>query len=157
MDEIRAGGSCEACRQRGLTMGEILGDCITRQMAILRDVNPQAEVWVWSDMLDPNHNARGNYYLVEGDFTGSWEHVPTDLKIVCWYYARRRESLAHFSELSFHTLAGAYYDGDTLDNPRGWLEVLDRTPYALGIMYTTWQNKYALLADFGDLVSRGRE
>jgi len=157
MDEIRAGGSCEACKQRGLTMGEILGDCISRQAEILREPNSAAEVWIWSDMLDPNHNARGNYYLVEGDFTGSWEHVPRDLGIVCWYYARRRESLAHFSDLGFHTLAGAYYDGDTLDNPRGWLEALDRTPYALGIMYTTWENQYALLAGFGDLVSKERQ
>ena len=42
------------------------------------------------------------------------------------------------------------YDGDTLDNPKGWLEALDGTPGAIGIMYTTWQNKYGLLADFGD-------
>jgi len=35
-------------------------------------------------MLDPNHNARGNYYLVKGDFTGSWNHVPKDLIIAVW-------------------------------------------------------------------------
>ena len=29
-------------------------------------------VYVWSDMLDPKHNAHGNYYLVEGHYTGSW-------------------------------------------------------------------------------------
>lgn len=154
MDEIRAGGTCEACRSRGLSMAEILGDCITRQAEMLREVNPEADVLIWSDMLDPNHNARANYYLVDGDYTGSWEHVPKDLVIMCWYYARRRESLAHFSGLGFRTFAGAYYDGDTLDNPRGWLEALDETPNAVGIMYTTWQNKYDLLAAFGDLVSK---
>jgi hypothetical protein len=52
------------------------------------------------------------------------------------------------------TAAGAYYDGDTLDNPKGWLEALDGTPGAAGIMYTTWQNKYGLLAGFGDLMGR---
>ena len=62
--------------------------------------------------------------------------------------------LAHFSALGFKTLSGAYYDGDTLENPAGWLEALDRTPGVLGIMYTTWQNKYALLGQFGDLVSK---
>ena len=71
-----------------------------------------------------------------------------------WYYEKRHESLAHFSGLGFKTLAGAYYDGDTLENPKGWLEALDRTPAAIGIMYTTWQNKYDLLAPFGDLVSK---
>jgi len=154
MDEIRAGGSCAACKERNMSMGEILGDCITKQVEILRGNNPKAEIYVWSDMLDPNHNAHGNYYLVDGNFTGSWKHVPKDLIIACWYHKKREESLKFFSGLGFRTLAGAYYDGDTLDNPRDWLESLDRTPGAVGIMYTTWQRKYELLADFGDLVMR---
>ncbi len=153
MDEIRAGGSCAACKARKITVAKILADCITKQVAILRGLNPKAEIFIWSDMLDPNHNAHGNYYLVEGDYTGSWKYVPKDLVIVCWYYNKRDASLKFFSDLGFRTLAGAYYDGDTLENPRGWLESLDRTPAACGIMYTTWQNKYKLLAPFGDLVS----
>jgi len=152
MDEVRAGGACRACKDRKMTMGRILGDCITRQAAMIHRVNPKAEVWAWSDMLDPNHNAHGDYYLVEGDFSGSWNYVPKDLCIVCWYYEKRNESLKFFSNLGFATVAGAYYDGDTLENPKGWLEALDRTPGARGIMYTTWQNKYELLAAFGDLV-----
>jgi len=36
------------------------------------------------------------------------------------------------------------------------MEELAHTPGALGIMYTTWENKYKLLAPFGDLVSRGK-
>jgi hypothetical protein len=154
MDEIRAGGSCEACKARKMSMAQILGDCLTRQFEMIRRVNPEAEVFVWSDMLDPNHNAHGNYYLVEGDYTGSWNYVPKDLRIVCWYYQKRNESLAHFSGLGFKTLAGAYYDADTLENPKGWLEALDRTPGTVGIMYTTWQNKYELLGPFGDLVTK---
>ena len=129
----------------------------TRQFEIVRGVNSQAEVFVWSDMLDPNHNAHGNYYLVEGDYAGSWKYVPKDLRIVCWYYQKRNESLKHFSGLGFKTLAGAYYDGDTLENPKGWLEALDRTPGAVGILYTTWQNKYRLLGPFGDLLVREEE
>ncbi|MGQ9729744.1 MAG: hypothetical protein ACUVX8_00590 [Candidatus Zipacnadales bacterium] len=154
MDEIRAGGSCAACKARGMTMGEILGDCITKQVALLRKYNPGCEVLCWSDMLDPNHNAHGNYYMVDGDFTGSWEHVPKDLILACWYYSKREASLAFFAERGFRTFGAAYYDGDDLTNPQGWLESLHRTPKALGIMYTTWRNKYDLLAAFGDLVSQ---
>ncbi|MBM3815047.1 MAG: hypothetical protein FJW20_25790 [Acidimicrobiia bacterium] len=65
----------------------------------------------------------------------------------------RNESLAHFSRLGFQTLGASYYDADDLENPKDWLASLDATPGALGIMYTTWQNKYELLAGFGDLVS----
>jgi hypothetical protein len=153
MDEIRAGGACRACKKRGLTMAQILGDCVTQQVGMIRDVNPDAEVLVWSDMFDPNHNARADYYLVDGDFTESWNYIPKDLVIVCWYYNKRNESLSFFSSLGFRTLAGAYYDGDTLDNPRGWLDVLEHTAGAGGIMYTTWRNKYELLAPFGNLVN----
>jgi hypothetical protein len=153
MDEIRAGGTCRACRKRGLTMAQILGDCVTRQVEIIRSINPDAEILIWSDMFDPNHNAHADYYLVDGDFTESWKYIPQDLTIVCWYYDKRAESLGFFSSLGFRTLAGAYYDGDTLENPRGWLDVLESTPGAGGIMYTTWRNKYDLLAPFGDLVS----
>jgi hypothetical protein len=153
MDEIRAGGTCQACNRRGLSMAQILGDCVTQQVRMIRQVAPNAEVFIWSDMLDPNHNAHGNYYLVDGDFTGSWQYVPKDLVIVCWYYEKRAESLAFFSSHDFRTLAGAYYDGDTLENPKAWIEVLNRTPKAIGIMYTTWQDKYGLLGPFGDLVA----
>jgi len=152
MDEIREGGTCEACR--GRNMGELLGECLTRQFRMIREVNPKADVWVWSDMLDPNHNARGNYYLVQGDYTGSWKHVPKEMGILCWYYQRRALSLAFFSKLGFRTIAGAYYDADNLDNPRGWLEEMARTPNAQGIVYTTWLNKYELLPEFGQLVSK---
>jgi len=152
MDEVRAGGSCQACKGRHLSMAQMLGDCITKQVALLRQVNPKAEIFIWSDMLDPNHNAHGDYYLVDGDFTGSWQYVPKDLTIVCWYYEKRKESLEFFSSHGFKTLAGAYYDGDTLENPRGWLDALDKTPEAAGIMYTTWQAKYDLLGPFGELL-----
>ena len=138
-----------------MSMAQILGDCVTQQTRIIHEVNPQAELFIWSDMFDPNHNAHGDYYLVDGDFTGSWNYIPKDLVIVCWYYSKREESLNFFSSLGFKTLAGAYYDGDTLENPRGWLEVLNNTPGACGIMYTTWQNKYELLAPFGNLVTGG--
>ena len=152
MDEIREGGTCEACRGRG--MARLLGECLTKQFQMLREVNPKVDVWVWSDMLDPHHNAHGNYYLVDGDYNGSWRYIPKEMGIVTWYYQRRAQSLPFFSNLGFRTLGGAYYDADTLENPRGWLEELSRTPNAQGIMYTTWLNKYELLADFGKLVSR---
>lgn len=152
-DEVRAGGTCAACKARRLGMAEILGDCVTRQVKLLREVTPGATCYIWSDMLDPHHNARGNYYLVDGDFTGSWLHVPKDLVIVCWYHKMREKSLKFFSDLGFRTLAGAYYDGDTLKNPQGWLDALAKTPKVRGIMFTTWRNKYDLLAPFGDLVS----
>ncbi|RPI29339.1 MAG: hypothetical protein EHM61_01970 [Acidobacteria bacterium] len=155
-DEQRAAGTCRACVDRHLTLGQLMGDCITRQFKILKTASPGAEVCVWSDMLDPNHNAdkRKYYYLTSGHFDGSWNYVPKELIIGCWYYERRDLSLKHFSSLGFRTVAGAYYDADDLRNPADWLKSLDQTPGAQGIIYTTWLDKYELLEEFGDLVSK---
>ena len=151
LDEIRAGGTCQTCSERNLSMAQILGDCISKTIRIIRNVNTDAEIYAWSDMFDPNHNAHANYGLA-GDFTNSWHYIPGDLIIVCWYYSKRKESLKFFSSLGFRTMAASYYDADNLDNTKGWLRALDETKGALGIMYTTWQNKYELLAAFGDLI-----
>jgi len=156
MDELRVGGFCEACQRRHLSMPEILGDCVTRQYQMIRAANPQAEVYVWSDMFDPNHNAREKYYLIDGSFDGTWKYIPKDLVMACWYYEKRDASLEFFSKLGYQTLGAAYYDADDLENPKGWLESLGRTRGAVGIMYTTWENKYQLLGGFGDMVGRGR-
>jgi hypothetical protein len=154
MDEVRIGGFCEACKRRHLPINQILGDCLTRQYEMIRAADPKAQIYVWSDMFDPNHNAREKYYLINGSFAETWKYIPKDLVIACWYYEKRDLSLPFFSKLGYRTLAGAYYDADDLTNPKGWLESLDRTHGANGIMYTTWENKYKLLADFGDLVSK---
>ena len=154
LDEERMGGTCEACRRRHMTMAAMMGDSATRLFDMARAASPGAEVFVWSDMFDPNHNAVANYYLVDGDFTGSWKYLPKDIRIACWNYDTREKSLPFFSGLGFQTLAAGYYDADDLTNPQGWLESLDRTPGAVGIMYTTWENKYKLLPGFGDMVSK---
>ena len=154
MDEVRIGGFCDACKKRHQTMAQILGDSVTRQYAMIHAANPQAQVYVWSDMFDPNHNAVAKYYLIDGSFEGTWNYLPKDIIMACWYYEKRDPSLGFFSKLGHRTLGAAYYDADDLQNPKDWLVSLDRTPGATGIMYTTWENKYQLLGGFGDLVSK---
>ncbi|HUU28160.1 MAG TPA: hypothetical protein VM123_10145 [archaeon] len=153
-DELRLAASCETCKKRGLTVAQILGDCVTRQAEIIRELNPNAEIFIWSDMFDPNHNAgprKGNYYyFVDETFENSWNYIPKDLIIVCWYHEMRDKSLAHFSKLGFRTLGSS---SGGLDVAASWLESLDRTKGAAGIMYTTWSTNFDALADFGDLVN----
>lgn len=151
-DEVREGDSCLACTNRKLSMGEIFGDCITRQYQLIKSINPQTQVFIWSDMLDPNHNAHADYYLVEGDFTGSWNHIPKDIGIVCWYYDKRKESLHHFSSLGFQTIGSIGADPGDIQIPKDWLGALDETPHSMGVMYTTWENRYGSLIPFGDLI-----
>jgi Carbohydrate binding domain len=152
MDEIRNGGGCQLCKKSGKSMARILGECITRQRQIFKKINPKIEVLIWSDMLDPHHNAGNNYYGVVGDFTDSWKHVPRDLTIVCWQHKIRRKSLDFFSGKGFATIGAAYYDARDLTGCRQWLESLQKTPRARGIIYTSWQKKYQLLGAFGQLL-----
>src|SRR5262249_17991048 len=149
--EIRLFNRCESCKRRHLSAAAILGDLVERLYAMIHEVNPKADVWVWSDMWDPNHNSVPRYFLVDGDPVDTWKYLPKDIGIACWYYERRRASLDFFSSHGFRTLGAAYYDADDLKNPQGWLEALDTTPRASGIMYTTFESKYKLLGPFGDL------
>lgn len=152
MDEIRMGGSCQACR--GRNMAELLGECVTRQVQTLRRYMPNVEVLIWSDMLDPHHNAHADYYLVEGDYTGSWRHVPQDLIMAVWGGKPREKSLRFFAEQGFRTLIACYYDADDLSEVKGWLELARQSPNVRGFMYTPWQKKYGLLGAFGDLLQQ---
>jgi len=111
---------------------------------------------VWSDMFDPNHNAHGNYYLVDGDFTGSWKHLPKDLVVAVWGGEPREKSLSFFAKEGFSTLVACYYDADDLNDVNGWLQAARPLPNVRGFMYTPWQKKYSLLPAFGDLVKQGR-
>ena len=153
-DEERMGGTCVACRNRHMSLAAMIGDSATRLFNLARTASPGVEVFVWSDMFDPNHNAVNNYYLTDGDYTGSWKYLPKGIRIACWNYDTREKSLPFFSGLGFQTLGAGYYDADDMKNVEGWLESLDKTPGAVGIMYTTWENKYKLLPAFGDLVSK---
>ncbi len=149
MDEIRMGGTCAACRNRD--MAALLGECITKQVAILRRHMPGVEVYIWSDMLDPHHNAHGDYYLVDGDFTGSWNHVPKDLIIAVWGGAPRAKSLQFFEEQGFRTMIACYYDAANLDGVRAWMRLARGHRNVTGFMYTPWRKSYDLLGQFGEL------
>ena len=150
MDEIRAGGTCAACMARNTDMAHILADCITRQCQFIREVCPEAEIYIWSDMLDPAHNAHDNYFRCKGTFAGVWNLIPKDLVIACWHDGRK--SMPFFSGLGFRTFGAAYYDADNLDGSRDWLQICRQTPGCRGIMYTSWQNKYQLLGPFGEMI-----
>ncbi len=149
-DEVRMGGTCKACAGRDLA--QLLGECVTRQAAAIRRYSPGAQVYVWSDMFDPNHNARPNYYLVQGDFTGSWKYVPQDLILTVWGGGPREKSLRFFADQRFPTLIGCYYDAENLDDVKQWRTVAKPLSNVRGFMYTPWTKRYDLLPAFGELL-----
>ena len=143
MDEFRTGNTCAACKARNLSMAQLYGEALTRMHGIVRRVHPGAEIYVWSDMLDPNHNGVERYYNCRGSFAGAWRYVPKDLVIACWYDRKGAESLAFFSGLGFRTLVAAYYDEKPpFEWSRKFRDAARRTDGTLGYMYTTWRHAY---------------
>lgn len=146
-DEMRIANWCEACRKRGLTPGQLLADNVRRCVEMIRALDPKAEIFVWSDMFDPFHNAVNHYYLVNGDLAKSWEGLPKEAVIVNWHFDRRKENMPWFAQRGHRQILAGYYDGDP-QSIRVWLEDAKGVPGVVGVMYTTWQNRYDDLEAF---------
>jgi hypothetical protein len=151
-DEIRVFNWCAACRRRNLDAGPLLADNVRTCIRLLREVNPGGRIYVWSDMFDPNHNAHENYYLVRGDYRGSWEGLDKEVIIVPWYFEKREASMKWFSDRGHRQVIAGYYD-DAPERVRDWLNTGKKHPGLQGVMYTTWQHKFVDLERFNEIVS----
>ncbi len=155
-DEIRVLGWDESCARRSLTPGQILADDVKTCVRLVRETAPGADVCVWSDMFDPNHNAHDRYYLVNGDLAGSWEGLDKDVIVVPWHFEKRAESLKFFSDRGNRTLIAGYYDGSVERNVTGWLDAARGVKGVVGVMYTTWRRAYDDLERFAAAVEKSR-
>ena len=150
-DEWRVLNWDAACQSRHLTPGQIAADNVRACAGILAATAPGARVCVWSDMFDPHHNAKANYYLVNGDLTGSWEGLDKSVILVNWNSGKAAESLKFFADRGHRQLIAGYYDGP-LANTHNWLATAKDIPGILGVMFTTWQSNYTQLEAFAKLL-----
>ncbi len=109
---------------------------------------PRAQIVVWSDMFDPNHNAMDHYDLVRGSLAGSWKGLTSDVIIANWNVDRAAESLKWFGALGHRQIIGGYYDS-SLDNYKKWDVAARGVPRVEGFIYTTWEGKYDSLEEYG--------
>ena len=154
-DEIRCMNWCNACQRRMLTPGEILADNVKTCATILKTTAPGSTLYVWSDMFDPHHNARNNYYLVNGDLAGSWKGLPKDVVIALWYLDKRNESMKFFADRGHHMIIAGYYDSDPA-NMNKWLDAAGKSKGVIGTIYTTWEGNYKQLEAFEQIVDQYR-
>ena len=106
-------------------------------------------------MFDPNHNAHKDYYLVRGDLSGSWEGLDKEVIIVPWYFEKRKESLKFFADRGHRQVIAGYYDAKP-EKVLDWLQSASPYPGVVGVMYTTWQHKFADMETFARLVAEGK-
>lgn len=147
-DEIRVADWCPGCHRPGQSAGELLAENMRRCCELVRRINPQARLCVWSDMFDPHHNARDKFYLVQGDLAGSWDGLPDEMTIVNWNHGKAEKSLPFFGQRGFKQVLAGYYDRD----PRrvaDWLDLGDSHGVD-GVMYTTWTRNFDDLEAFAD-------
>ncbi len=153
-DELRLANWCRACRSRNLTPGRLLADNARRCTNILKEINSDAKVVVWSDMFDPTHNAVKDYYLVNGTLAGSWEGLDRSVIIANWNAGKARASLDFFARRGHPQILAGYYDGD--DNFATWDAASKGVPGVMGFMYTTWQNRYDDMERYGKILTGGK-
>jgi hypothetical protein len=155
-DEIRSAGWEMQPGGAALTPGQILANHIKRAVEIAHKYAPEAKLYTWSDMFDPNHNAREMsegryYYYVNGSYAGSWEGLPKEVIIVNWN-GRGGESLKWFAGRGHEQVIAGYYDADTSESVRRgidrWLLSAEGVPGVIGYMYTTWDSKYTWMSEF---------
>ncbi len=158
-DEIRCANWDPPCQQRHMTPGELLADNVSKCIRIIRDVAPQAEILVWSDMFDPYHNAgREPYYLVNGSWKGSWEGLDKDVIIVNWYSKPSPDNNKWFADRGHRQILAGYYDTSPADfyTPQ-WLEKTKDIAGILGVMYTPWSTGYDNIEAWAQAVWGGKK
>ena len=154
-DEIRVLNWDKSCQDKHATPGEILAKNVRTCIGILREVNPGGDIYVWSDMFDPKHNAHKNYYLVNGDLAGSWRGLDKDVIIVPWNFDERADALKWFASLGNRMVIAGYYDANPND-VKQWLDAARPFNGVIGLMYTTWENNFGDLEKIGRLIEPGQ-
>ena len=156
-DEVRQANSCLRCRAKNMTAGELLAWSVSQTLDIYRPLLPNTQYWVWNDMFDPHHNARDNFYYVEGTLAGSWKGVPSEVSVLNWNLGNLRKSLTFFSGLDpdqpvpHHQMIAGFYDhGSGAEAAKKELHEADGIPGVIGMMYTTYSDNYAELKSFAD-------
>ena len=145
-DEMRVMNQCALCQSRHMSPGQLLADNVHRAAQIIREIRPDAEIWVWSDMFDPQHNAVDHYYAVNGSLAGSWKGLDKDMGIVNWNGGLKGKNCQFFADLGLRQVLSGYYDSD--EDGTGiveWIQATKGVPGIAGAMYTTWENKYGAM------------
>jgi hypothetical protein len=156
IDEVRVANWCESCRSRAITPGQLLAENVRRSIAVVREVNPSADILVWSDMFDPFHNAHDHYYAVNGDAGGSWEGLDQEVIVATWNFKAIGPSLKWFASRGHRQVIVGYFDHDTSEIAE-WIKAATSLKGISGAMYMTWRQDYSQLGTFADRMWHGAE
>jgi hypothetical protein len=145
-DELRVVNQCALCQSKQMAPGELLAWNVRKAAQIIREVRPDAGIWVWNDMFDPQHNAVDRFYAVNGSLQESWKGLDKDVGIVNWHGGLKGKNCQFFADLGLKQILSGYYDGDEDGSGiAGWRDNAKAVPGIVGAMYTTWEDKYGAM------------
>lgn len=157
-DEIRIGG----WETPSIPPGGIVADMCQRATAVIRKASPNATIYTWSDMFCPEQNAWAtgeegvkNFYLVHGNWAGSWDGLPKDVTVMNWVGGAK--GVKFFADRGNSQILCGYYDArDTAGMKRNitaWTKDSAGVNNILGFMYTQWGTGYNNMKEYFNLLN----
>jgi hypothetical protein len=156
-DEMRHMNSCALCKSKNMTPGQLLAWNMGQTVNFFRNASALSPLYVWSDMFDPFHNAHNDYYLAEGDISGSWQGLPPNMTVMNWNLGNLAASLKFFAGVTaqqttpFRQIVAGFYDPPGNDGAAAASTIFQQAagiPGIAGVMYTTWADNYTQLGAF---------
>ncbi len=147
-DEIRQGGYDPETTD---SISSALIRHLNRRVAKIRQLNSNATIYMWADMILPSQNAVSPYFATKGGFSEILGSVNKTVKPIVWSYDTRDAALT--------TLLGSGFDvGVSIDvgecNDTSKLNEWKASLANVGlqkpgtIIYTTWTGDYSRLTEF---------
>lgn len=143
-DEVGLVDSDSRCRKRNLPGYQLIADQLNHAFRNIKEADPNIDVQLWADSIDPYHNAAGIHLEKTADF------LTRKLIVDHWFYdvnGPRDLDLLHkgaafFLERGFRVLVCPW---EHLTNHQEWERVLNRygmyNPNMLGVLHTEWSGK----------------
>jgi len=140
IDEYRVLGWDERCRRSRRSRPQIYADFVAYLYRSIRSRAPDATVFMWSDMLDPAHNARK--YDLEGSADLLRSAGLEDVVMVPWDAKVARQSVEYLGSRGFSIMASCTEER-AAQQAATWDTLLSRkygpSAQPFGLQYTTWR------------------
>ena len=145
MDEIRVFGWDNRCLGSGKSRSQIFADDIKYYYKTIRKKAPDAQIFMWSDMIDPHHNA--STYATQEVADLLINYGLNDIVMVPWKHSCAEKSINFLINKGFSVMASSQeQEGDISIAPL-WAKVLrdnfKNRDKLYGLMHAPWKYDYA--------------
>lgn len=166
LDELRMGGASKWYDDTGTTPAQAIADTLKSFYEKITSIRADADLLVWSDMLDPDMNAVSNYYLWKGELSDSADRMTIPYSVYNWSVAKKvngewvitvASSAEYFDTRGVASIISVNIGGTDVPGFTSYYESMDGiyaqlaggVPLA-GMGYTTWTRNYSYLKDFSE-------